>query len=114
MLNVWRKTNETNISITDYMLSNGIELGYNQQFTGRIMGNVRLSYINEHYKGDLTYGGETKERKDDYYIGTIGLYYKFREWLGTGVGYMFTKRDSNFPDFEYMNNMFFFNITGSL
>ncbi len=114
MLNVWRRTNETNISTTYYMLTNGIELGYNQQFTGRIMGNVRLSYINDHYKGDLTYGGETKERKDDYYIGTIGLYYKLREWLGTGVGYTFTERDSNFPEFEYTNNLFFFNITGSL
>jgi cell division septation protein DedD len=113
-LNAWRRTFETNISTTDYILSHGIEFGYNQQFTGRLMGNVRLSYINDLYKGDLTYDGVTKERKDDYYTGTIGLYYKFMDWLASGIGYTYTRRNSNFPEFEYTNNMFFFNLTGSL
>ena len=116
MLNAWRKTDETNISTTNYILAHGIEFGYNQQFTGRLMGNVRLSYIHDHYKGDLTYDGLTQERKDSYYIGTAGLFYRFREWIGAGIGYTWTKRDSNFPAFEYTNNMFFFNfnISGSL
>jgi len=116
MLNAWRRTDETNISTTDYILAHGIEFGYNQQFTGRLMGNVRLSYIHDHYKGDLTYDGLTQERKDSYYIGTVGLFYRFREWVGAGIGYTWTKRDSNFPEFEYTNNMFFFNfnISGSL
>jgi hypothetical protein len=115
-LNAWRKTFETNISTTDYILAHGIEFGYNQQFTGRILGNVRLSYIHDHYKGDLTFDGLTQERKDSYYIGTVGLLYRFREWVGAGIGYTWTKRDSNFPSFEYTNNMLFFNfnITGSL
>jgi|GEM_PF-991143 len=113
-LNAWSKTFETNISTTDYILSHGMEFGYNQQFTGKLMGNARFSYIKDTYKGDLTYEGVTKERDDDYYIGTVGVYYEFREWLATGIGYTHTRRNSSFPGFEYTNNMVFLNITGSL
>ena len=111
MLNAWRRTDETNISTTDYILAHGIEFGYNQQFTGRLTGNARLSYIHDHYKGDLTYDWVTQERKDSYYIGTVSLFYRFREWVGAGIGYTWTKRDSNFPSFEYMSNMLWFNLS---
>ena len=111
MLNAWRRTDETNISTTDYILAHGIEFGYNQQFTGRLTGNARLSYIHDHYKGDLTYDWVTQERKDSYYIGTVSLFYRFREWVGAGIGYTWTKRDSNFPSFEYTSNMLWFNLS---
>jgi len=113
-LNGWRKTFETNISTTDYILSHGIQIVYNQQVTMKLTGNAKLSYINDQYKGYLTYGGKTDERKDDYYAGTIGLYYKFMDRLAAGVGYSYSRRNSNFSGFEYTNNMIFFNITGSL
>src|SRR4030042_3785163 len=91
-INASRKTNETNISTTDFMLSNNIEVEYLQRFTGKITGDVNFSYTNDSYKGDLTYDGETKERIDDTFRGAFALRYKFKEWLNLDTGYIYTKR----------------------
>jgi len=109
-----RKTNETNISTTDFILSNSIEVGYVQRLTEKITGSVNLSYMQDTYKDELTFGGETKERKDNCFTGAFALQYMFREWLGTGLGYVYTGRDSNFADFNYNSNTVFFRITASL
>ena len=109
-----RKTNETNISTTDFILSNNIEVEYLQRLTGKITGDVNFSYTNDSYKGNLTFDGETKERKDDTFRGAFALRYKFKEWLNLDSGYIYTKRDSNFSDFNYTTNIIFIRITGSL
>ena len=109
-----RRTNETNISTTDFILSNNIEVAYLQRLTGKITGDVNFSYTNDSYKGNLTFGGETKERKDDTFRGAFALRYKFKEWLNLDTGYIYTKRDSNFSDFDYTTNIIFIRITGSL
>jgi hypothetical protein len=109
-----RKTNETNISTTDFILSNSIEVGYVHRLTGKITGSANLSYTKDTYKDELTFGGETKERKDNYFTGGLAFQYIFREWLGTSLGYVYTKRDSNFADFNYNSNIVFFRITASL
>jgi hypothetical protein len=75
---------------------------------------VDLSYTNDNYKGDLTFSGETKQRKDNYYTGSVAFQYKFREWLTADTGYIYTKRASNFADFDYTTNFVFIRITGSL
>jgi cell division septation protein DedD len=109
-----RKTNETNISTTDFILSNNIEVQYLQRLTGKITGDVNFSYTNDSYKGNLTFGGETKERKDDTFGGAFALRYKFKEWLQLDTGYIYTKRGSNFSDFDYTSNIVFIRIAGSL
>lgn len=109
-----RRTNETNISTTDFILSNNIEVAYLQRLTGKITGDVNFSYTNDSYKGNLTFGGETKERKDDTFRGAFALRYNFKEWLYLDSGYIYTKRSSNFSDFDYTTNIVFIRITGSL
>lgn len=109
-----RKTNETNISTSEFILSNNIEVEYLQRFTGKITGDVNFSYTNDSYKGNLTFDGETKERKDDTLRGAFALRYKFKEWLNLDTGYIYTKRGSNFNDFDYTTNIIFVRITGSL
>ncbi|OGW38105.1 MAG: hypothetical protein A2Y97_08475 [Nitrospirae bacterium RBG_13_39_12] len=109
-----RSINETNISTTDFILTNLVELIYTQRLTAKLTGNISLSYINDNYKDNLTFDGVTKARKDNLYSGAIGLQYKFREWLDLGAGYIYTKRDSNFSDFDYTNNAIFIRVSGSL
>lgn len=109
-----RKTNETNMLTTSYLLSNSIEAEYIQRLTGKITGEVNLSYTNDNYKGDLTFGGETKERKDDLFKGALALQYKFKKWLNMDTGYIYMQRDSNFSDFDYTSNSIFIRITTSL
>ena len=56
----------------------------------------------------LTYGGRTKKLKDDYITGMLALQYKFKEWLELDTGYLFSRRDSSFPEFDYTSNYVIF------
>ena len=114
ILKASRKTNETNISNTDYMISDFIEAQYIQKLTGKITANAGLSYGHNAYHSDITYGGRTKKLKDDYITGMLALQYKFKEWLEMDTGYLLSRRESSFPEFDYTNNTLFLRITGSL
>lgn len=113
-LMAWRKTNETDIEGTDYIVSTGVRLGYQHKLTSKLTDFVHVSYIYDHYYGDFTFGGRTGERRDSYTSATIGLRYEFRAWLNSEAGYIFSRRDSNFSDFDYTNNTFYFRINSSL
>jgi hypothetical protein len=114
MLKASRKTNETNISTTDFILTNSVEAKYVQKLTGKITGELDFSYTNDTYKGALTFGGETKGIKDNYFTGAFALQYKFKEWLEMNMGYIHNMRDSNFSEFGYSSNIVFIRLTGSL
>jgi hypothetical protein len=114
MLRASRSTNETDVSTTDYVLSDTIELEYLQKITAKIAADIKLSYTRDAYKDDFTYDGKTGELDDDYYDGAFALQYKFREWLQTDLGYIFMKRDSSFSEFDYTTNVVFFRLTGTL
>ncbi|HHN65344.1 MAG TPA: DUF560 domain-containing protein [Nitrospirae bacterium] len=109
-----RRTNETNISVTDYILTHSITAEYLQRLTSKISSAIDLSYQHDKYKGELTFGGKTDERKDNIYRASVAFDYGFRDWLKFDLGYIYTKRDSNFSDFDYTNNTVFFRVTGSL
>ena len=114
MLKASRRTTETDISTTDFVVSDTIELEYLQRITAKITADIKLSYTRDAYKDEFTYGGRTAPLNDDYYYGAFALQYKFREWLFADAGYIFLKRDSSFSDFDYTTNAIFFRITGSL
>jgi polysaccharide biosynthesis protein VpsM len=114
MLKASRKTNETNISTTDYMLSDTIEADYLQKITGKISANIVLAYTRDAYHGEVTLGGNMKKLTDNYYSGALALQYKFKEWLEMDAGYVLTVRDSAFSELDYTNNKLFLRITGSL
>ncbi len=114
ILKASRRTNETNIAETDFVLSNTVELQYLQKLTGKITADVKLAYTNDNYKGKVTFNGLTGNLKDNYYMGVFALRYKFKEWLQMDLGYIFDKRDSNFSGFDYITNIVFLRLTGSL
>jgi polysaccharide biosynthesis protein VpsM len=114
ILTAARETNETNIAGTGYILTNRIGLEYLQKLTGKITGDIRLSYEEDDYRGNFFIDGEKKHLRDRYYSGAFAIQYKFREWLETDVGYLYTRRNSNVSDFDYISNIVFLRITGSL
>jgi polysaccharide biosynthesis protein VpsM len=109
-----RKTSETNVASTDYMISNGIQVGYLQRMTAKLKASMTFGYWNDDYRGEFTYEGVTDRRDDKIFIADIGLRYQFREELGLDLGYSYANRDSNFSDFSYSTNMFFFRLNGAL
>ena len=114
ILKASRSTNETNIASTDFFLSNVVEVQYLQKITGKITSDVKLAYTNDQYKGALTFRGRTGKLRENYYMGVCALQYKFKEWLQMDLGYIYDKRDSSFAEFDYINNIGFLRITGSL
>ncbi len=109
-----RKTNETNISATEYMVSNTLKAEYSHRITTKITVAVGATYETAHYKGALTLAGESKERQDRIYKFSIASSYDFREWLIAEGGYFYTKRESNFSIFDYTNNTIFLRVKTSL
>ena len=112
ILKAFRKTQETNIDTTDYMIATGGGIDYLQRITGRLFLSARLAYWNELYKEELTFLGETKEREDDIWEAGIALRYDIKEWLKFDLGYLYTNRDSNFSEFDYVTNALFFGLKG--
>ena len=108
-----RTTNETNISTTDYILSTAIGVGYVQMLTSKLTADIQLTYTNDIYRQDLTYDDRTDQLNDKYYTASFSLRHKVKRWLDTSVGYLFSRRDSNFSDFDYTTNSIFLRATGS-
>jgi hypothetical protein len=113
-LTAFRKTDETNIPSTFFVLTQGVSANYQQLLTARVTGSAVLSYTNERYGSDLAVGGITAKRTDNVYQASAGFQYEFRKWLKTGIVYVYTRNDSNFPEFDYSSNTLFFRVTGSL
>ena len=109
-----RRTDETNIPSTSFVLTNACELRYQQILTSKITGYVDLGYTRDSYGEDLTFGGETAKRRDNLYQASLGFQYAFRKWLKAGISYAYIDRVSNFPDFNYTTNTLWLRLTGSL
>ena len=94
------------------MITTGGGVDYLQRITGRLFLSARLAYWNELYQEDLTYQGDTDEREDDIWEAGIALRYDIKEWLKFDLGYLYTNRDSNFSEFDYVTNSLFFGLKG--
>jgi hypothetical protein len=105
-----RKTNETEIADTDFMLSHRVQLRYFQRFTVRFLASVNLSYQRSSYRGESAFG----KRKDDSYGAGIDLKYTLTRWLAVAGGYSFLKRNSNFMAYDYDRNSIYLNLVFSL
>jgi hypothetical protein len=108
------KTSETDVVVASHIVSSGIEGEYQQMLTARITGLARLSYVNDEYSDNFTFGGQTGQRDDNTTQASIGLQYRLRRWLQGSLGYVYERRDSNFDFFDYTSNSIFLRITGSI
>ncbi|MEW6594356.1 MAG: outer membrane beta-barrel protein [Thermodesulfobacteriota bacterium] len=106
-----RKANETTIEGTSYVRSDTVTVAYLQQITPRIAAVANLIYTNDSYDGIQT--GETKERDDDVITFAPALQYSFNKWLFADLVYSYTKRDSNFDQFDYETNQVMVRLASS-
>lgn len=114
ILRATRRTEETNIYPTYYIMSNTIEAEYLQRIRSKILLYLALSYAREDYRGKVLYNNIVSKIKDDYYRGAVALQYEFREWLKADFGYIFNKRNSSLKDFDYTTNIIFLRLTTTL
>jgi hypothetical protein len=114
LLKASRRTEETNISTTNYIISDSVGVAYLHRLTAKLTADINVEYGHDKYNGDVTLNGETGSLSDHYWSGAFALQYKFREWLGADAGYIYGRRSSDFSEFDYITNIIFLRITGSL
>ncbi|TYO98338.1 hypothetical protein EDC39_107139 [Geothermobacter ehrlichii] len=110
-LAVTRQTNESDISGTDDRLSDFVSLGYLWKMTAKTSLKLDLSWLRDEYNDQITIGGQTGFRDDDYLRCGLGVGWNVRKWLNVSFGYAFEQRDSNFDTFDYDNNAAYLNLT---
>ena len=110
----FRRTEETTIRETDYILTHGASIQYDQRFTEKLTGHIFASYAWDHYQGELNFDGETKERKEDLIRIRPSLRFEITRWLMADAAYSYTKRDSNFTIFDFEENRFSIRISIAL
>lgn len=108
-----RKMRETNILQADFIFTHSAEVELLYRLSGKLSAASEVSYTRDRYGGTLTSGDARGTRKDTLLKASLALQYELKEWLKTDAGYIFIKRDSNFEDFDFTNNMFFLRLTGS-
>lgn len=109
-----RRTNETTIADTDYVVVNSFVVDYLQKFTERISGNGELRYMAETYEGAVDYGdGEVKERDDGKFMISMAGIYEFNEKYRVELKYAYTNRDSNVSFYDYSDNTVSVSATGA-
>ncbi len=109
-----RKTNETDIAGTDFIISDKLRAAYTQRLATKITGTVDLSYTDDEYQDVITIGSETNKLRNKYYNAGAALRYDFRDWLKFDAGLTYSKRVSNFSDFDYVNKTIFIRLTATL
>jgi hypothetical protein len=107
------KTDETNVPSTFYTLVHGFEVKYQHMLSYMISSSLDFSYTNESYGQDQIIGAVTGKRRDNVYQASVSLHYELRKWLTTGVSYVFTSRESDFPEYNYTSNTILVNVTGT-
>ncbi len=113
-LAVYRRTNETDFSGADYMLTHQIQIGYKQKITSKIQLNVDAMYSHDQYEGVVGLDGQIQTHDDNYYQGSVGIDYAFKKWLTAGLEFTHSQRDTDFEGFDYTTNEVLFRITASL
>ncbi len=100
----YRKKEEADFSVYDYILTHRARASYRQRITRKISIGLQVSYAYERYESDGNIIWITKERKDDVYYVKPLIRYHFKDWFSMNLEYMYEKRDSNITLYDFETN----------
>ncbi len=103
-LTAYRKQEEADLSIYDYILSHRVGATYLQRVTRKISLGMRASYANENYESESGLIGGSEEREDDVYYVNPSIRYHFRDWFSMHLEYTYEKRESNTALYDFDTN----------
>ena len=104
----YRKNEEADFSVYDYILTHKATASYLQRITNKISIGTRLSYAYENYKSEVITG---EKRKDDFYYLNPYIRYHFRDWFSIHLEYKYEKRDSNTSLYVFETNSLLIGLT---
>jgi hypothetical protein len=112
-LNAFRQISESYIPTeANDILTNEISVHYLQKITSKISADIELRYTTEDYSAPPP--GGTTSQKDNFYKLLPSVKYQFKKWLSAQCAYIYSERDSNFPNFDYKNNTFLIRLNVSI
>jgi hypothetical protein len=116
---VWTPTGRTRITLVTerfvaesifatnfWYLANLLTLAAEQKFTPKLTASARVfGGTNEYPDKVAKVNGVQAWREDDILGVGIGLDYQIQRWLGVGADYTHTRRNSNFDNFDFKNDI---------
>lgn len=98
---VTRGLKETGSNSSEYYEDTGVGLGLIQVLYTRFTLTVTGAYSKNDYNLPVV-----NQKEHDNYLATASLDYRIQDWLTAGVGYLYTRKDSNYAEDEYKINRF--------
>jgi len=91
-----------------FLKSKGVSLGWQHEWNEKLSHHIDTSYTENKYVGTVT------GRTDKLTTAGLGVDYQLVRWLGIGVAYDHTVRNSNAANAGYKDNIYSVNLMGTL
>ncbi|MFH1724128.1 MAG: outer membrane beta-barrel protein [Elusimicrobiota bacterium] len=109
-IGAFRRINEATFSSNRYYVATGASLGASHTYH-KLKVSIDGSLQTDRYPESSTVSGESANRRDDLYGGTLSADYAVRRWLSTGIAYGRRQRHSRFSgQFNYKDDRTSFNL----
>ncbi|MEW6667871.1 MAG: outer membrane beta-barrel protein [Thermodesulfobacteriota bacterium] len=96
-----RAVRDTGSDSNEYYDDTGVGLGLTQILFTKFTLTTTAGYSKNEYNLPVV-----NAKDQDNYLFTIGLDYRVQDWLTAGVGYTYTRKESNYETDEYKDNQF--------
>ncbi len=106
-LRISRALRETGSNTNEYFEDAGIGLSLQQKILTKYTFIAGIVYSVNDYNVPLN-----NAREDDNYNVNVGIDYRIRDWLRTGAGYRYKRKDSNYPENNFTDNQFLLYVRG--
>jgi len=90
----------------EYYEDTSVGLNLRQKFLRKFTFRLGGSYGKNDYNDPVP-----KKKKQDNYLFDTGLDYQIQDWLTAGIGYSYMKKDSNYRQDEFKDNMFIMSVS---
>lgn len=100
-LNISRAVRNSSSDNNEQFIDTGIGFNFKQKLLTKLSLIGGATYSRNEY--NLPAGDP---RKDDNYSANVGLKYDIQDWIGVGVGYNYSRKNSNAELNEYIDNQF--------
>jgi hypothetical protein len=99
-----RTTSPTNYTSNAYYATTFLFSEFVHGFTKRFKGKTNVSYQLNDYPTETTEGTKTDHRTDQLWTGGLGLSYELVRWGTINLDYIYSKKTSNFDNYDYVDN----------